>query len=127
MNPEDRTQELFRLLRERIGSTAARTSLPITINDIQKWAIAVYWPETPPRQFWDDDFAKSTRWGGIVAPAEFNPFAWLISGARSVGVSLLLPGYASLNGATESSYFEPMRPGDVIRSSSEILDVFQKS
>lgn len=54
------------------------TSPPISEGDIRKWAIAVYWPDTPPRQFWDAGYAESTRWGGIVAPEEFNPFAWPI-------------------------------------------------
>ena len=53
-------------------------SPPISESDIRKWAIAVYWPETPPRQFWDAEYARTTRWGGIVAPEEFNPFAWPI-------------------------------------------------
>src|SRR5580698_7637619 len=52
------------------------TSYPISESDIRKWAIAVYWGETPPRIFWDAEYAKTTRWGGIVAPEDFNPFAW---------------------------------------------------
>ncbi len=24
-------------------------------SDIRKWAIAVYWPQTPPRSYWDID------------------------------------------------------------------------
>jgi hypothetical protein len=56
----------------------ARVSYPISESDIRKWAIAVYWGETPPRIFWDADYAKTTRWGGIVAPEDFNPFAWAV-------------------------------------------------
>jgi hypothetical protein len=33
-------------------------SPPISENDIRKWAIAVYWPETPPKLYWDADHAK---------------------------------------------------------------------
>jgi hypothetical protein len=32
-----------------------RPSLPISESDIRKWAIASYWPERPPRLFWDQD------------------------------------------------------------------------
>jgi acyl dehydratase len=52
------------------------TSPPIALSDIRKWAIAVYWPETPPRLFWDEAYAATTNWNGIVAPEDFNPFAW---------------------------------------------------
>ena len=53
------------------------TSYPIAASDIRKWAIAVYYPEIPPRLFWDEDYAATSRFGGIVAPEEFNPFAWI--------------------------------------------------
>ena len=53
-----------------------RRSPPIAASDIRKWAIATYWPETPPPIYWDEDYAKTTRWGGIIAPQDFNPFAW---------------------------------------------------
>ena len=29
-------------------------SHPVSLSDIRKWAIAVYWPETPSRLFWDE-------------------------------------------------------------------------
>ena len=54
------------------------TSFPISLSDIRKFAIAVYWPQTPPRLFWDEEYARTTRWGGIIAPQDFNPFAWPI-------------------------------------------------
>ncbi|HZU76165.1 MAG TPA: MaoC family dehydratase N-terminal domain-containing protein, partial [Dehalococcoidia bacterium] len=50
-----------------------RYSPPVSLSDIRKWAIAVYWPEVPPRIFWDEEYAKTTRWGGIIAPQDFNP------------------------------------------------------
>ncbi len=53
-----------------------RWSAPIRDSDIRRWALAVYWPAMPPRRFWDEAYARTTRWGGIVAPDEFNPFAW---------------------------------------------------
>ena len=53
-----------------------RQSVPISLSDIRKWALAIYYPEVPPRLFWDEDYAANTSHGGIVAPEEFNPFAW---------------------------------------------------
>lgn len=105
-------------------------SPPISENDIRKWAIAVYWPDTPPRQFWDADYAKSSRWGGIVAPEEFNPFAWPIErreATRLGGPQGKGPGQRGMNGGSEATYYTPMRPGDVIRSSTKLADVYEKT
>jgi hypothetical protein len=108
------------------------TSFPITDSDIRRWAIAVYYPEPPPRLFWDAEYAAGTVHGGIVAPEEFNPMAWLTrteaqGGEMPSGTgSFILPeaalGIASpaisavLNGGTEADYGVRMRPGDVITS-----------
>ena len=43
-------------------------SFPIGANDIRRWAIATYYPEEPPRVFWDDEYAATTKYGTIVAP-----------------------------------------------------------
>jgi hypothetical protein len=48
---------------------------PIADSDIRRWAIAVYWPEAPPRRFWDPT-AGGANAGAFLAPEEFNPFAW---------------------------------------------------
>lgn len=102
------------------------TSYPVSDSDIRKWAIAVYWPDTPPRIFWDADYAKTTHWGGIIAPEDFNPFAWppqRPAGAASMGP---VPGQAPkkgeniLNGGQTDTFFAPIRPGDVITSRSRL-------
>ncbi len=67
------------------GELSRSTSFPITDSDIRRWAVAIYYPEDPPRLFWDADYAAQTRYGGLVAPEEFNPFAWMTAdGPRKV-------------------------------------------
>jgi|TARA_B110000483_G_scaffold63509_1_gene79117 hypothetical protein len=64
-------------MRSIVGAVMRESlSHPVAIADIRKWAIAVYYPETPPRQFWDEAYANTTQFGCMVAPEEFNPFAW---------------------------------------------------
>lgn len=100
-----------------------RVSPPIALSDIRKWAIAVYWPEQPPPLYWDEEYAKTTRWGGIIAPQEFNPFAWPIErevrpgreNAQAAG-----PGTRGMNGGQTETFFAPMRPGDVITSRTRL-------
>jgi hypothetical protein len=108
-----------------------RQSFPISESDIRKWAIAVYYPEDPPRLFWDAAYAATTVHEGIVAPEDFNPFAWMSAdppGIRHggyVGLEATLgvePPQTEfmLNGGLEVTYSARMRPGDVITSVSTL-------
>lgn len=102
-----------------------RVSPPISESDIRKWAIAVYWPETPPPIFWDADYAATTRWGGIIAPPDFNPFAWPIVTERPEKKKADRPKGPKLrgmNGGQVETYGVPMRPGDVITARSRLRD-----
>lgn len=103
-----------------------RTAPPIALADIRKWAIAVYWPDSPPRLYWDEEYARTTRHGGIIAPLDFNPFAWPVdrdptppgrATAQGAGV-----GTRGMNGGQTEEYFASMRPGDVISSSAGLVD-----
>jgi hypothetical protein len=108
-----------------------RQSFPISESDIRKWAIAVYYPEDPPRMFWDAAYAATTGHGGIVAPEDFNPFAWMAADPRgirhggyvgieaSVGVDPPNTSFM-LNGGLEVTYGVPMRPADVITGVSTL-------
>ncbi len=132
-----------------IGKTMkVMTSYPIAASDIRKWAIAVYFPEVPPRLYWDEDYAADTRWGGIIAPQEFNPFgaAWMAqdpppkaTAATSVGSHGRSGDFESALGVSPPPYRAVlqsqviaaysgvrMRPGDVIRSESSITEYFER-
>jgi hypothetical protein len=118
-------------MRAAIGRELGRTvSYPISVSDIRKWAVAVYYPEEPPRLFWDEDYAANTIHGGIVAPEEFNPFGWMAaepSGLPPASESRNDPDRTEktlgidgpglkfqLNGGLEVHYGARMRPGDQI-------------
>lgn len=107
--------------------SSATNSPPVTASDIRKWAIATYWPETPPRLFWDEGYAAGTRWDGIVAPSDFNPFAW------PVHPSWMAPALGpdgrkltSLNGGQVETYGVRQRPGDVISERTRVADFFER-
>ena len=122
-------------MRDVVGLELRRgTSFPITDSDIRRWALAVYYPEPAPRLFWDADYAATTVHGGIVAPEEFNPFAWMtqpepgepekprvpqgfVSPEETLGLERA-PTTSLINGGTEVDYGVRMRPGDVITSIS---------
>ena len=111
-------------MEERKGVWGAeRSSPPIAESDIRKWAIAVYWPETPPPIFWDADYAATTRWGSIIAPPDFNPFAWpIVTERKERKPRPKGPRLRGMNGGQVETYGVPMRPGDVITARNRLRD-----
>ena len=127
------TDEMRALEGAELGSSE---SLPISASDIRKWAQALYFPTPPPRHYWDEAYAATTPYGGLVAPEEFNPFAWMTAagppartntfdvgegGGTSVegGFGIEAPDTKFiLNGGMECTYGVRMRPGDVITSTA---------
>jgi hypothetical protein len=116
-------------------------SFPIARSDIRKWALAVYYPELPPRLFYDEEYARGTVYRGIVAPEDFNPFAWALAkpgiGARRASYStdyvenalgIEGPGLRTgLNAGSSVVYGVRMRPDDVIGSFSEVVEYAEKT
>lgn len=130
-------------MRAAIGQEMSRqVSFPVSASDIRRWAIAVYYPQQPPAEFIDEDAAATGQYGGIVAPQEFNPFAWLAAHSESKGgdldqndpdrperiLGITGPGLKfMLNGGMSVEYGVPMRPGDVILSVSRLGDYTERS
>lgn len=115
---------------ERIGRTLPPVSSPaVGANDIARWWIATYWPERPPPSYLGRDDAERGPWGGVVAPRDFDPFAWMLN--RPWGGDWLWgmgaePGKRVLNGGQRNLYFAPIRPGDVISVTRRFADVVER-
>lgn len=131
-------------MKGALGTRLSRSvSFPVSASDIRRWALAVYWPEQPPKLFIDEADAKTTSHGGIVAPEEFNPFAWMAAETESATVSaesnpndtdrmeknlgIKGPGLQfQLNGGMAVDYGVRMRPGDVITSESRLAEYSER-
>jgi hypothetical protein len=112
------------------GEIARRVSYPIAASDIRRWALATYYPEEPPRLYWDADYAAGTVHKGLVAPLELNPFAWITAEPKGLvtqgrinpdviehSLGIDGPGLEfMLNGGMDTTYGVRMRPGDVVTS-----------
>ena len=90
----------------------------------------MYHPDPPPDDFYDDEVAAKGPWGGLVAPRDFNPFAWnpdyhpeVYPWMRGMGTE---PGTRGLNGGQRNEYFAPIRPGDVITCVATLVDAYEK-
>jgi hypothetical protein len=135
------SDEMRALVGREFGTE--RRSVPISLSDIRKWALAIYYPEVPPRLFWDEDYAATTRYGGVVAPEEFNPFAWITASGPNMAPTFEgpirdsgpegafgVPAPATtfiLNGGVEVTYGVRMRPGDVITAGkSKVVEYIER-
>ncbi len=123
----------FEAMKARIGEeTRRRVSFPVDKSLIRIWAIANRWPESPDRLYWDEEYARKSRWGGIIAPPNFNPFAYHIDedrmagSARNMGDVGIGRGNRSMNAGGEAEYFAPILPGGVITAVSKIADVYRR-
>jgi acyl dehydratase len=107
----------------------------VTSLGIKRWAVVN--DDLNPLWF-DDEYARRTRWQGPVAPPLFilaindgvMPAAWLSAFLYDRNWVINTKEYPNfvggLQGNTEIDFFEPVRPGDVIRTRSKCTDCFWK-
>jgi acyl dehydratase len=78
-----------------------------------------------PNPLWvDEDYAKTTRWGGIIAP----PMAEvMIAEAAAVPPPIALPGLTYMNGGSERVYTNVIRPRDEFTAYDTFLGYKEKS
>ena len=121
---ENVPQEVVDLLGEE---TPEANAYPVGANDIRRWAQAVYYPEPAPARFLDEALAKQGPHGGLVAPREFNPFAWMPGlGMGRYWEILRARRSTAINGGQRSDYFAQIRPGDIITNTRRFIDVYEK-
>lgn len=99
-------------------------------STIKKWAIA---NEDFNALWFDEDYAKQTRWGGLIAPPlyvischdglewPFEFFIWAYENLERI------PNFVeTFEAETDWEFFEPIRPGDRISSEHKLADVYWK-
>ena len=124
MNKDDIAKAISSLDKAKGEWYRKRVSFPVDFSDIRRWAIGVYWPENPPEIFVNQNYAKKTNWGKIIAPREFNPFAWPVkadesNGGLDIG---LIPHLRSIAGGTNDVYGVQIYIGDVITERSRVSE-----
>lgn len=128
------TEEVRAMIGKEVWSDTGRA----TLTQIKKFAQSI--GDKNPIYF-SEEYGKSSRYGGIIAPPLFDDPALdydgreaemeiLESGSRIVQVGHDIPALEHLRGAFEGDVeyelFKPIRPGDVIKASRKIIDVYEK-
>jgi hypothetical protein len=130
-------------MSEAVGRPYGRmTSYPVSASDIRKWARAVHHPRRAPARYTD----PAAENGSLIAPLDFNPFAWGAAATAADEARIPLdPAYRNsgamehhlgiappdlrraLNGGVAVTYGATrMKPGDVITAESVIAGYSEK-
>jgi acyl dehydratase len=107
------------------------TNLP-ALEPIDKTTIIRYVQATSDSNplYTDEEYAKGTAYGGIIAPPNF--IFDVIPTGTEIGddgrdlTRIALPGFRVARGGNEYQFLEPARPGDMITRKRKIVDVFER-
>jgi len=103
----------------------------VTKRDIKRFAQAI--GEADPIHF-DEEYAKTTRYGGIIAPPLFCqmftfedvPADRLPGDGSPIEIDVPIPAQRTVGGASSYEIFQRVRAGDRITAKSTLKDVFTK-
>lgn len=106
---------------------------PPTIKEVEKGAIRRYAEAVgdPNPLYCDDEYAKKSRYGSIIAPPGF--FGWATrpmsasEGLIGLMEALIVGGFAGiLDGGMAYDFYLPVRAGDTLVASPKVKDVTEK-
>ena len=110
------TQEM----REAVGVDSQPRTHVVEMGAVKKFAEAIGDPNPIYR---DEQVARSSRYGGIVAPPTF--LRSMEAGPPNVGFRS--PYQGLLDGGSEWEYFEPVHPGDRITVTARIDELRERT
>lgn len=111
-------------MKAKIGTVLPPIVMEVEKGAVRRFAQAV---EDPNPLYADEEYARRTRYGGVVCPPGF--FGW--PAGEEVGAERILsllgrPFENVLNAGNESEFYRPVRPGDVLVSSTRLADIYEK-
>jgi acyl dehydratase len=119
-------------MRKQIG---ARLFTDFPPEEVSMWAIRRYLEAvTDENPLWtDEEYAKKTRWGGVVAPPAFleafNPANHAFRrfpDMTHMSLPFDPPFPRTFMAFNEYQFFLPIRPGDMIASTCRIGDIYER-
>jgi len=116
-NPKFDTRDVDRWIGVPLGGGCMRD--PVHVNDIRRWVQGM---QNPNPLYFDEDYARASRFGGIAAPQSFCVCTDDSHGAAPA-IQGTIPGTHMLFGGDEWWFFGPrIFPGDRIRQDRMLFD-----
>ena len=104
--------------RKQIGTTGEARVYDVERGAIRRFAEAI---GDPNPVFNDEQAARNTRFGGMIAPPTFCRS--LGSPIPSIRLKNMGEAFRGLDGGSDWEYFQPIRPADRITVQSRLLDL----
>jgi acyl dehydratase len=121
--------------KKLIGKNDGVKSFDVEKGAIHRFADAV---DDPNPLYWDEDYARKSRYGSIIAPPGF--FGWPGKQVRGSALNIDIPaellaaleqgGYSlsnALDGGIEYEFFLPVRAGDVLAATITPTSIRERS
>jgi acyl dehydratase len=107
-----------------IGREYGPLTYEIGKEKIKEYAKAI---KNEDPHYMDEDFAKGTKYGGIIAPPTFAVvYAGMLAEPFFFDKEIDLNLFMLVHGEQEFEFFEVVRPGDVITSKGTITNIENK-
>ncbi|MBI4301310.1 MAG: MaoC family dehydratase N-terminal domain-containing protein [Chloroflexi bacterium] len=107
-------------MRAAIGAESEPTIMEVERGAIRRFADAI---DDPNPLYRDEEYAKNTRLGGIIAPPTF--FGWPYKQGKPAS-RVKNPFTRVLNGGTEVEYFQPIHAGDTLIATTKLVDIQER-
>lgn len=110
-------------IQDLIGKEIPTFEMPIERGKIREFAAAI---EDDNPIYYDLEYAKKTKFGGILAPPTFTTTKsfWRIGGTNQEIAGL--DNRFVLHGEEEYEYFAPILAGDTLTCKGRIADAYEK-
>lgn len=115
-------QQIFDELKKMVGKETPPEVFEVEKGHIRKFAEAIGDPNPLYR---DEQYARKSRHGGIIAPPTFLMDDGTITFADNL-MKISKPEKGFLNGGIQIEYYKTMKAGDVITTRAKLADVYQK-
>ena len=116
-----------------LGKTGEVITMEVEKGAIKRYADAV--GDYNPR-YWDEEYAKTSKYGSIIAPPGFFGWPTRWTGIQPVfpdiysgeaKVALIQAGYTRyLYGGTDFEFYRPIRAGDILKGYPKVATIIER-
>jgi len=119
-------------LNKLIGKTGDTAIMEVEKGAIKKYADAI---DDDNLLYWDDEYARNSRYGSIIAPPGFFgwPCFWGEAGPTFSGLldevvkAMAKAGFGRvLDGGMEYEFLIPVRAGDTLAATPRVVNIFER-